>query len=111
MSLDRSDVAAQIFRRLNILIITTVILFVALLGMGVYVYSVTRNNTRALCAIKLDATRRVSETQEFLKEHPEGIPGLEPEILKRGIDTAKAQVKALSDVSCPPPTIVPRETK
>jgi TRAP-type C4-dicarboxylate transport system permease small subunit len=99
-----NDTARRIQRSLNVLITTTVLVFLALLGMGVYVYTATRNNTRALCAIKQDAEKRVSESQTFLVTHPQGIPGISASVIQRGIDNAQAQVKALSDVNCKPPT-------
>lgn len=112
MSPDRNDVAATLFKRLNILIGTTIVLFLALLIMGLYVYNFSRDNTKALCATKQEAERRVSETEKFIKENPNGIPGISPAVLQRSLDSAKSTVQSLSYVSCPaPPSIPPDKPK
>lgn len=102
-----SKVATEIKRTLRILIATTVVLFLALLGMGIYVYGISRDNTRALCATKLEAQRRVAETEKFIKETPNGIPGLSPAVLQRSLDASKSTVKSLDAVSCPAPPPIP----
>jgi hypothetical protein len=103
--------AERIQRSLKILIITTVLTFIALLAMGVYVYKIAQDNTRALCAVKQEAEKRVVETNNFLKEHPEGIAGISPAVLKRGADNAQSTVDALQNVTCPPPTLIPTTTE
>lgn len=102
-----NQTAERIQRSLRILIVTTVVLFLALLGMGLYVYNFSRDNTKALCATKQEAQRRVAETEKFIQETPNAIPGLSPAVLQRSLDASKSTVQSLSYVSCPAPPEIP----
>lgn len=67
-----------------------------------------RQNTRALdaiCALKHDLEQRVSNSQQFLIEHPNGIPGIKAQLIKDNIAQQKRTIdilqRKLKD-SCPP---------
>jgi len=78
----------------------TVILYIILIGVAFYTYSLSQRNKRALCTIRANAVSRAEDTQEFLIDHPDGIPGITVEDLRRSIQTYRATAKALDDVDC-----------
>jgi hypothetical protein len=54
----------------------------------------------ALCALRVDLERRVQASQDFLREHPEGIPGIPTATIKQGIDNQKKTIDALGFLEC-----------
>lgn len=90
--------------RLHRFFVRVVAIF-ALLGLTVsatvyYVYVTSADNTEALCAIRHDAERRVAFGEEFLKENPNGIPGISADSLRRSTANSKQTVRSLSNLSC-----------
>ena len=79
-----------------------VILSVVLMGVAGYAFLQGRKNTRALCAIRANAEDREQQTQQFLFDHPNGIPGISVSDLNRSIQAYRATVRSLDDVDCPP---------
>lgn len=60
-----------------------------------------RSNTHALCSLRADVQKRVTDGQAFLKTHPEGIPGIPAPTLQSSITNSQRTVKALSSLICP----------
>jgi len=92
--------------RLHSFFVRVMVIF-ALLGFTVagsvyYVYTTSQTNQDALCAIRHDSERRVILGEEFLRENPNGIPGVSVESLRRSINNAKETVKSLSSLNCLP---------
>lgn len=92
--------------RLHRFVVKIVVIF-ALLGLTVaasvyYVYTTSNTNKDALCAMRYDAERRVELAEEFLRDNPDGIPGLSIDSLRRSTNNAKQTAKALSSIDCPP---------
>jgi hypothetical protein len=57
--------------------------------------------TNALCTYIEDLTRRKEGTEQLLKEHPEGLPGLATvQALKSGIDAQEHAIDALNSIRC-----------
>lgn len=67
-----------------------------------YVFITSAKNQDALCSVRHDAERRVVQTEQFLDDHPEGIPGIPVSTLQRGLEAAKETVKSLDNLRCPP---------
>lgn len=110
MSEEQEEVATVLDTTLRRLVIATVVLYLAMIGTGYYVYTVAQGNTEGLCALRNDAQSRVDQTELFLKENPKGIPGVSLQQLKRSTENSKRTVQALKSVRCPPPpAIVPVE--
>lgn len=103
LSQDALHTAKELRRGLRILMVLTAVLYFFMVGFAFYVYNQGQRNTRALCTIRDNAQGRVDQGQAFLQDHPNGITGLTPDDIQRGIDSSTATVKALSDVDCPPP--------
>jgi hypothetical protein len=101
---------------LRYIAIATTVLYIALAVVVVYVFLNARhttNNLRAisqrnatavagLCALKLDLAVRVASSEEFLRQHPEGIPGVPVSVIRSGIVNQRHTLDALAVVKCAP---------
>lgn len=112
-------VAAEIKRSLRTLVIATVVLYVALVGVVVWTYIDSANRrdsiaevavdtkknlftiNEALCAIRHDSQVDVAAGKAFLKKNPEGIPGISAALIQEGIDNSQATVDSLDILKCP----------
>lgn len=92
--------AKELRRTLRILVGLTVVLYFLLGGVALYTYNLGQKNTRALCTIRKNAEDRAQQTQEFLFQHPNGIPGISVLDLNRSINAYRATARALDDVNC-----------
>jgi hypothetical protein len=54
----------------------------------------------AICALKGDLSRRITVSRQFLKERPNGIPGIPPATIKQSIDNQQQTLDALRPVKC-----------
>lgn len=61
---------------------------------------VAYNNRNAMCQFRFDLERRYENSIEFLKDNPEGIPGLPVATLRRSLEGQKATLDALSSLQC-----------
>jgi CHASE1-domain containing sensor protein len=95
------------------LVVATVVVYTALAGLGGYVYvnavtqraSIARtvdSTTTALCALVNDLETRIQTSRAFLKENPDGIPGITPKIIRDGIKNQQRTIDALAPLKCPP---------
>lgn len=82
----------------------TSILIVGLLFFGILLFKKTNQsaeqNTSALCALRHDLERRVEGGEQFLTDHPRGIPGIPAKTLRQSIDGQKRTIRALNRVNC-----------
>lgn len=92
--------AEEIRRTLRWLVIATVVLYFAMLGVAFYVYSSGKSNTHALCAIRHDAQIRVAESQKFLDSHPNGFLGISAAQIQQSITDSMQTVNALNGLNC-----------
>lgn len=60
----------------------------------------------ALCALNQRNIDRIAQSQEFLRDHPDGIPGIPVKLIKDGIKADSSTVAVLNRTlgECPPPT-------
>jgi hypothetical protein len=56
--------------------------------------------TAALCALRSDLERRIASSQAFLREHPDGIPGIPARTIRDGIKNQERTIRALSRIDC-----------
>jgi hypothetical protein len=54
----------------------------------------------AICALKGDLSRRIDASRQFLKERPNGVPGIPPATIKQSIDNQQQTLDALGSVKC-----------
>jgi hypothetical protein len=62
------------------------------------------STNRALCNFYFDLDRRRQATVEFIKTHPDGIPGISRIELDRSLASQQATLDSLSDLKCSPPS-------
>lgn len=95
-------IAEDLQRALRVLTVATIVLYLICIGVAVKVYTDNRSTTDALCTLRTDLVKRVASSQNFLKEHPDGIPGISPKVIIDGIDNQQRSIEALSGLHCPP---------
>ena len=116
---ESTDIRQQLLKSIRLLTIATIGLFLAigtlaLVGFldsrhqardikrsGERVEEIAENNLAGLCALRADIQRRYDAGVEFLRENPDGIPGLSPETLQRSLDGQRATLDALDVIDCP----------
>lgn len=54
----------------------------------------------ALCIFRDDLETRVKSAQQFLRDNPDGIPGISPELLQQSIDNQQRTILALQLLNC-----------
>ena len=59
-----------------------------------------RQTTKALCILRGDLESRVSQSQRFLKEHPNGVAHIPAATIQMSISGQKRTIKALSILRC-----------
>lgn len=93
------------------LMISTVVVYLALAGLGTFGWLISteqRNDIRevatstntALCALRGDLEQRIANAEQFLKDNPDGIPGLSAEAIQTSIDGQQRTVDALGILQC-----------
>lgn len=95
-----ANVAEQLQRSLRVLMILTIALYIAFAGVVFWAWTQSNRNTKALCALRVDAQARVETNRLFLMANPEGIRGVSIEQLQRSTDNAVRTANALKIVHC-----------
>lgn len=70
-------------------------------GSVVYVYTTSENSKKALCAYQADLKQRIVSGEQFLKDNPNGIPGIPAPTIRAGLDNQKQALKSFAIVNCP----------
>jgi hypothetical protein len=55
---------------------------------------------QGLCVLRADLENRVQTSRDFLKEHPEGIPGIPVATIRQSIDNQQKTIDALEVLDC-----------
>ena len=97
---DPDSIIVPVRNTLRWLVAATVVLYVALAGLGLWVYSEADSNGDALCALRADLEKRVESSQQFLIDHPDGIAGIPARTIREGIENQRRTIDALGDLSC-----------
>lgn len=78
--------------------------FIALLFIVAVVgFLANRRAVDSLCTLRSDLQTRVTASQKFLDQHPNGIAGIPPKAIRDGIANQQRTIKALQGLSCPAP--------
>lgn len=89
----------------------TIALYLLLFGAGVKVYLDGRATTKALCTFRADLAQRAVTATQFLKEHPNGTPGIPAKTILESISNQQRTILALKDLDCSRiPVVVPTPT-
>jgi hypothetical protein len=79
--------------------------------LGVQGCAITQNRDRAregaqahdaICALKGNLADRITASEAFLRERPNGIDGLSPSLIQDSINRDKTALDAMSPVKCTP---------
>jgi hypothetical protein len=65
-----------------------------------YINQVASTNQQALCAFRNDIVARIAASEQFLEEHPNGIPGISPAMIRTNLRAQRQTVDALSVLNC-----------
>jgi hypothetical protein len=65
-----------------------------------HVDGIASQNQVALCAFRADVTSRVASSEQFLEDHPNGIPGISPAMIRANLTAQRATIDALSVLNC-----------
>jgi hypothetical protein len=106
-----TTIAEDLKRALRNLTIATVVVYLVLIGAGIFVAvqrshdlarveQVSKDTNTALCALRHDLELRVASSQQFLEEHPNGISGITPQTIQQSIDNQMSTIDALSNLDC-----------
>jgi hypothetical protein len=87
-------VADEIRRTLKRLVAATVVVYVVIM-------IVTGTTYAALCALDHDLENRVSDSQQFLKEHPHGIAGIPASAIRVSMNSQEDTIHTLDILHCP----------
>lgn len=104
-------IGQDILRTLRRLVVATVVLYVALIGLFAVGYlnaqnqrealEVTANSTHdALCTFVDDLEARAEAAQQFLEANPNGIPGIPAAQIQQSIVSQLATLESLSELDC-----------
>lgn len=55
----------------------------------------------AICTFRADLARRIDETRDFLKAHPDGLAGISAADLERSIAGQESTLRSLTIRNCP----------
>jgi hypothetical protein len=103
----------ELKRALRWLTVATVVLYVALAGVGLWGF-VSANHQRdeirgatdtintALCAFVHDLERRVETSEAFLEANPQGVGELSAAVIRQSIANQRLTLVALEPLECPP---------
>jgi hypothetical protein len=83
------------------LLVFVVVLSFSALAVGLQkVQSASKAANHALCLQRDGYRDQVRQTTKYLRENPDGFPGITPAVLKRSIATAEARAKELKGLKC-----------
>jgi hypothetical protein len=102
-----SDTAMALRKTLRMLVVSTVILYLVLIGLSVKIYLDGRETNEALCTFRVDLITRVTQSITFLSEHPKGAPGIPVKTIVDGVNNQVRTINALSGLRCTTPLPVP----
>lgn len=111
------DTAVSIKRSLFRLMVATVVMYLALALMGGWVYyesrqndiriaAVAKTNAESLCEVRRNEQRRLVVAKDFLRENPDGTPGISRAIVEGSIKNHNRMIFALRKLDCPPPASI-----
>lgn len=101
---DRLDAIQDGYDRLRRITYRALIFFaITFVVTTAFVVQLIRQNSQAnaaLCTFRGDLQQRAIGAQDFLREHPDGIPGISAKALRTSIDNQRRTVDALASLDC-----------
>jgi hypothetical protein len=101
----------EIKKALRIMEVATVVLIVLMMALVILGYADSTSQRdairqtsvqshTALCSFVDDLEQRVASSEDFLAEHPNGIPGLSVEVIRTSLANQRQTIESLSDLKC-----------
>lgn len=90
---------------------TFALLMIVVISMGLqqrHIRQLSREGTQAhtaLCVFRDDLQRRVERSENFIKEHPEGVTGIPVATLQADVKNKKDTLASLDLLTCPMPKL------
>jgi hypothetical protein len=84
----------------RLLVGATCLLFLITVALGAYVFTVAHRNNIVLCAQRHALDVQIGSSEQFLKENPNGIPGISASVIQRGLTNSKRTRKTLDILDC-----------
>lgn len=94
------EVARSLRRSLRRLVVATVAVYLFLAAIAIKATVESQQTNAALCALKGDLEARVSQSDNFLKTHPNGFAGIPASAIKVGVESEERTIRALHILSC-----------
>jgi hypothetical protein len=94
------NIGEQIKRRLNQLLVATVVLYVAVIVVAVLAWRQSSGDHEALCAFKGGLQNQVSASNDFLNKHPTGVGGISAGDIRLGMKRQQRTIDSLSSLKC-----------
>ena len=106
-----TSISGELNRGLRVLTVATVVLYLVLATIGVVGYldgahrraeiaKVALETHSALCVFVDDLERRVETSEQFLKDNPDGIPGISNETIQTSINNQLLTIDSLRGLGC-----------
>lgn len=106
-----TDIATELRRLLMHLTIATAALYAVVIVLIMFVWidsgakrealqTQTDRTNHALCTLRNDLDRRTIASKEFLREHPEGLPGIPAAVIRTSIQNQEQTIRALATLKC-----------
>jgi hypothetical protein len=95
-----NNIGEQIKRRINQLLIATVVLFLAVIGVAALALRQASRDHAALCAFKEGLQNQVKASSDFLDKHPRGVGGISAGDIRLGMKRQQRTIDSLSDLKC-----------
>ena len=96
----QSNIVRTIKRRLNFLTVTIVALAVVVGVIAAIALTDAATTHDALCTFKSDLAKRIVESSEFLKTHPNGFAGISQAEIAQSIANQQRTLDSLSVLKC-----------
>lgn len=100
MSTDHPDIAEQLLRGQRRQTRAIVLVFLALVLLGGYVWRQQARTNKALCTLQADLVQRVQSETDFITKHPHGIPGVSVASIRASITGQERTIQALAPLQC-----------
>lgn len=95
-----TEAAATLRKTLRMLVVATVVLYIVLVAVCVKVYLDGRSTHNALCTFQADRITQVTQSLQFLADHPEGTSEFPVEAIVNSVNSQIGTINALSSLNC-----------
>jgi predicted PurR-regulated permease PerM len=96
-----NPIAKNLTRKLNIMLVCTVVVYLAVIGLSLYGASIASDLKTGVCTFVEDLNARADQGEEFLDKNPNGFQGLDAKAIQQQIDNQRRTATVLDNgVGC-----------